>query len=113
MAFSAPGKSKPNGSPKTQSPGRLKNNLCPENRVRYRAWYNLGNANIKLAHYPEAIAAYRPATLLNPGFADVWNNLSVAYAKSGNRSAALEAAKELSQYDPQGAEVLVNLLMKY
>ena len=33
--FHSPWQARANGSPKPQSPRRLKKNLCPENRVRY------------------------------------------------------------------------------
>ncbi|MGD0828591.1 MAG: helix-turn-helix domain-containing protein [Desulfobaccales bacterium] len=47
-----------------------------------------------------------------PDYAKAWYNLGVAYAISGNRSAALEAAKELRRYDPQQADKLFDLIMK-
>jgi Flp pilus assembly protein TadD len=65
-----------------------------------------------LSRYREAIEAYREAVRLKPDDADAWNNLAVAYAQSGNRSAALEAVKELRRYDPQKAEKLFNLIVK-
>jgi Flp pilus assembly protein TadD len=49
---------------------------------------------------------------LKPDDADAWHNLGYAYALSGNRSAALEAVKELRRYDPQRAEKLFNLIME-
>ncbi|MGP7975685.1 MAG: tetratricopeptide repeat protein [Desulfobaccales bacterium] len=49
---------------------------------------------------------------LKPDYADAWNNLGDAYARSGNRSAALEAVKELRRYDPQRAEKLFNFIME-
>jgi hypothetical protein len=41
-----------------------------------------------------------------------WSGQPRLYPKSGNRSAALEAVKELRRYDPQGAEELFNIIMK-
>jgi hypothetical protein len=41
-----------------------------------------------------------------------WNNLAFAYLHSGNRSAALQAVKELRRYDPQKADKVFNLIMK-
>jgi hypothetical protein len=41
-----------------------------------------------------------------------WDLLARASAKAGNRSAALEAVRELRRYNPQQAEELFNLIMK-
>jgi len=49
---------------------------------------------------------------LKPDLVEAWNNLGVAYAQSGNRSAALEAVKELRKHDPTEADKLFNLIIK-
>jgi len=49
---------------------------------------------------------------LRPDDVNTWRNLANAYVKSGNRSAALEAVKELRRYDPQEAEKLFNNIVK-
>jgi len=72
----------------------------------------LGGAYGHLDRHQDAIAAYREAVRLKPDFAEAWNNLAIAYDLSGNRSAALEAVKELRRYDPQQADKLFNLIMK-
>ena len=56
------------------------------------------------------IDAYRQAIRINPEYADVWYNLGEAYAISSNRSAALEAVRELRRFDPERADRLFNLI---
>jgi Flp pilus assembly protein TadD len=58
------------------------------------------------------VEALREALRLKPDFAEAWGGLGVAYFISGNRSAALEAVKELRRHDPQKADVLFNMIMK-
>jgi tetratricopeptide (TPR) repeat protein len=65
-----------------------------------------------LDRWRDAIGAFQEAVRLKPNFAEAWDNLALTYVVSGNRSAALEAAKELRRYDPQKAEKLFNLIMK-
>ena len=43
---------------------------------------------------------------------DTWHNIGLVYAKSGKRSAALEAVKELQRYNPQKADELLNMIKK-
>ena len=73
---------------------------------------NLGIAYGKLGRYREAIEAYREALHLKPDNADAWAKLAIIYARSGNRSAALEAVKELRRYDPKRAERVFDLIVK-
>lgn len=49
---------------------------------------------------------------LKPDYAMPWHNLALAHARTGNRSAALEAAKLLRKNNPQKADELINLIMK-
>jgi hypothetical protein len=83
--------------------------LRPEDAL---AWHNIGIVYARLGRHPEAIEAYRQALRLKPDFDVAWYNLGLAYSASGNRSAALEAVKELRRYDPQGADKLLNLIIK-
>jgi len=80
----------------------------PDNVV---AWYCLGFACGDLGRYRDEIEAHREALRLKPDYAEAWNNLDGAYFLSGNRSAALEAVKELQRYDPQRADKIFNLIM--
>jgi tetratricopeptide (TPR) repeat protein len=59
----------------------------------------------------EEIEAYQEALRLEPDFADAWYNLAGAYFRSGNRSAALEAVRELRRYDPKEADKLFKLII--
>jgi tetratricopeptide (TPR) repeat protein len=76
------------------------------------AWFSLGVVYGQLSRYREAIEAYRESLRLKPDYTNVWEGLALSYAISGNRSAALEAVKELRRYDPQKAEELFTLIMK-
>jgi tetratricopeptide (TPR) repeat protein len=62
--------------------------------------------------YGTAIGCYLNALRYKPDYAAAWWGLGSSYARSGNRSAALEAVKELRRYDPKEAEKLFNLIMK-
>jgi S1-C subfamily serine protease len=71
------------------------------------AWYNLGNTyGIRWRYYNEAILAYQEALRLKPDYADVLYNLARFYNASGQRDAALEAARRLRLLDPQRADKL-------
>jgi Flp pilus assembly protein TadD len=58
------------------------------------------------------VEAYREALRLKPDDAEAWHGLGYSYFILGNRSAALEAVKELRRYNPQKADELFNLIMK-
>ena len=76
------------------------------------AWYFLGWAYAKLGRHQEAIAAYREGLRREPDDADALYECGEFFVQSGNRRAALEAAKELRRYDPQQADELVKDIMK-
>jgi len=69
-------------------------------------------SDYEMGRHQEAVEAYREPVRLEPDFALAWGNLALAYFLSGNRSAALEAVKELRRHDPQKADELFNLIMK-
>lgn len=52
-------------------------------------YFNLGNANYKLAEMPEAILNYEKALKLSPGDADIQQNLQLANLKITDRIAAV------------------------
>jgi hypothetical protein len=54
----------------------------------------------------KAIVSCRQVININPEFADAWNNLRAAYARTGNRTAELEAVQKLRSHDSAKAEVL-------
>ncbi len=48
----------------------------------------------------EAIAVYRDALALDPGFADAWNGLAMALSQRGDHAEAIEAGKRLCELTP-------------
>lgn len=56
--------------------------------------FTLGNLCMEQGRYEDAIAAYQEAVKLNPGFADAWNKLAVAYQNIGQDKKALEAYRK-------------------
>ena len=53
----------------------------------------------------------RKWTKSEPKNADAWNNLAISYAISGNRTAALDAVRELRRLDPARADNLFNFIV--
>jgi tetratricopeptide (TPR) repeat protein len=48
-----------------------------------------------------AVAAYREAIALDPGFADAWQGLALAYGQLARHDDAIEAAKKLVELTPE------------
>jgi Flp pilus assembly protein TadD len=48
---------------------------------------------------------------IDPKDAEAWFGLAIAYAISGNRTAALEAIQELRRLDPEQADKLFNIIV--
>ena len=72
-------------------------------------WINLGIIYLLVQRYKEAIKAFSMAWV-DPGHdPSTWNNLGIAYFLSGNRTAALDAVRELQHLDPAQADKLFNL----
>jgi len=71
------------------------------------ACFFLGNVYGKLGRYGEAIEAYREAVRLKPDLAEAWNNLAIAYARSGNSAASLYAVQQLRRLNPKMADDLL------
>jgi len=61
--------------------------------------------------YNEEIEALRQAIRINPENADTWYVLALAYALSGNQTAALNAVRELRRLDPEHANELFNMIV--
>lgn len=74
-------------------------------------WNDLGSAYYDQKRYDDAIAAYRQGIRIFPDDAILWSNIGLAYLFSGNRTAALEAVKELRRLDPARADKLFNLIV--
>jgi tetratricopeptide (TPR) repeat protein len=58
---------------------------------------------------PRAIQAFKMAVRIHPGFAKAWNNLGVAYVKSGQPDQAVMTYKRAVYEDPQMAAPHANL----
>ena len=89
--------------PFTRSSGLIRKNAI--------AWWDLGNSYEDLNRYDEAIDAYRQAIRIDAEYASAWNNLAVAYNRSGNKTAALDTIKELRRLDPTRADELLKLIL--
>jgi tetratricopeptide (TPR) repeat protein len=48
----------------------------------------------------EAVARYREAIALDPGFVDAWHGLAMAYNELGRHDDAIEAGKKLCELSP-------------
>jgi tetratricopeptide (TPR) repeat protein len=48
----------------------------------------------------EAIAKYREALAIDPGFVDAWHGLAMAYNELGRHADAIEAGKKLCELSP-------------
>jgi hypothetical protein len=79
----------------------------PENPT---AWQSLGNVYVHLNRYNEAIEVFRQAISLDPADAFSWYYLGLAYSLTGNRTAALDAVRELRRFDRTNADKLSNLI---
>jgi TonB family protein len=60
--------------------------------------YKLGDLNLALAHYPEAIDAFRHALKIKPDFAIAHYRLGWLYVETGNYSEALKAHEQASAF---------------
>jgi tetratricopeptide (TPR) repeat protein len=48
----------------------------------------------------EAIAKYREALAIDPGFVDAWHGIAMAYNELGRHAEAIEAGKKLCELSP-------------
>ena len=64
------------------------------------AFSGLGNTSYALKDYARAESAYRAALVIEPGKAELWNNLAYALAQSGRRQASLSAIEQALELDP-------------
>lgn len=63
------------------------------------AYYaNLGNAQKRAGHQPEALMAYQTALRIDPCLAAVWFNLGLMHRDSGNLPAAIEAFESATRF---------------
>jgi len=64
------------------------------------AFSGLGNTSYALKDYAGAESAYRAALVIEPGKAELWNNLAYALAQLGRRQASLDAIEQALELDP-------------
>ena len=51
-------------------------------------------------NHDEAIAKYKEAIALDPGYVDAWHGLAMAYNDAGRHDEAIEAGKKLCELTP-------------
>ena len=67
------------------------------------AFSGLGNTSYALKDYADAESAYRAALVVEPGKAEIWNNLAYSLAQLGRHQASLEAIENALELDPNNA----------
>ena len=63
----------------------------------------MGNTSYALMDYVDAESAYRAALVIEPGKAELWNNLAYALAQLGQRQASLDAIEHALELVPDNA----------
>lgn len=74
-----------------------------------RVWNNLGNVNLELELYNDAIEAFNNALGVNPEFAEAYYCLSLAYEFQGNYQKAIENLQIELKYKSKNKTVLNRL----
>ena len=84
-----------------------------ENTDYSDGYYLLGNAYFADGQTEKAIAAYQKCLELSPRFVKARFNLAIIYARSKNKSAAMEQYNSLAAIDPTLAAKLKTELDKF
>jgi Flp pilus assembly protein TadD len=64
---------------------QIANTILPEvQKIQLIEWKNMGDDLIKKGDYNSAIERFKNVLEVDPENKDVWNNLGVAYIKTGN-----------------------------
>jgi len=87
--------------------------LQNRNEVLGYAYKNLGNALSGLKRYPEAIAALKLATTIDPNSAASFFNLGLAHYSAGQNAEAVDAYKRVLKLKPGLPAVHFNLGLAY
>jgi protein O-mannosyl-transferase len=74
-----------------------------------KAWYNLGNARMRLGDEPAAAAAFQQAVETMPELAIAWSNLGIALGRAGDPAAAEGALRRALSVDPGLAQAHAGL----
>ena len=72
--------------------------------------YEEGDKALSAGRHIEAIIAFDKAIELDPGYADAYYALGLAYIMAGDRRAAIEQLRRLREMDENLANLLANLL---
>jgi tetratricopeptide (TPR) repeat protein len=73
------------------------------------AWHNLGNAQLKANHGPEAVQAYLKAVDLKPDFVEAWRGLALAYSRTGKLNDAVSSLNKAINIKPDSAALWFSL----
>jgi type IV pilus assembly protein PilF len=65
-----------------------------------KAYYNMGRTDYRLAHYADAVSAYREALKRDDSFLPAYYGLALAYNAMGEYGAASEALDKAVKLDP-------------
>lgn len=93
------------GQPSTVQPAFGVNHAVPNADALYR----IGRFYQGQRRYAEAIAAYRRALSLDPGYADAQNGLGVIYAEQGHYNEAVKSFQAAIATSPRAAHLHNNL----
>lgn len=76
-------------------------------------YYDQGMAEFAAAEFEKAIASYRKAVELDPGYFDAWHALGMAYLRANKIQEAIEAGKRAVQINPNDMLAHTSLSMYY
>jgi tetratricopeptide (TPR) repeat protein len=76
-------------------------------------WLCIGRVYRQLKRVDESIDALLQALHIDPECDLVWSGLAITYHYSSNRTAALDAVRELRRLNPEYADKLYNLIMTH
>ncbi len=71
--------------------------------------YNLGNALNRIGEEGEAVAHYRRAVEIDPGYGEAFYNMGISLAEAGRFEEAVTCYREALRLKPESAETLNNL----
>lgn len=78
-----------------------------------RGYFNLGTVLHDQGEHPAAVEAFREALVLDPQFADAWNDLGETYRDQGNMEEAVRCYRQALKVDAQHSRANYNLGESY